>query len=105
MPVTYIYRDVKGKTEYIRQAVDFLTLSHHITEQRGKQGSRQIRSVKPYRDPFPTLSQPVPEFPVTPFPVVPPPLGGNGEGNPDPELLDDYYESLAASMEEAGEFA
>lgn len=80
VPVTYIYRDVKGKTEYIRQAVDFLTLSHHITEQRGKQGSRQIRSVKPYRDPFPTLSQPVPEFPVTPFPVVPPPLGGNGKG-------------------------
>ncbi len=75
VPVTAIYKNVKGKKEYVAEATLFLIGDSFATERPGNRGSRLIRSIKPYREPVPTLSQPVPTASDPPCPAVPSPLG------------------------------
>lgn len=81
VPVTAIYDAVKGKRDYLRDAIAFLVGDGFATEQPGNRGSRLIRSTKRYREPAPTLSHPSPDGGDSHSVPVPPPLGGNGTGS------------------------
>lgn len=103
---TEVYNAVTGKRTGLVAAVDCLVRDGNL-EGVGS----LLRSRDPYRDRSlgSPGSQAVPEpFPFSrspSVPPVPPSQEGNGEpGNQDgPDL--DYYEAIAAEMEEAGEFA
>lgn len=81
VPVSAIYRDVKGKRAYLIDAVRFLVSSHHISEREGNHGSRLIRITKPFRAPVPDSSPPYPNHGSPLVPPVPPSTEGNGNGN------------------------
>jgi hypothetical protein len=111
VPVTAIYRDVKGKRDYLRDAVAFLVGDGFANEQAGNRGSRLIRSTKPYHEPSPTLPHPSPDTLSAPVPAVPPPLGGdrdslqtngdrNGHGHVDPDEIERLAE-LATELHAA----
>lgn len=81
VPVTVIYRDVRGKRDYLVEAVAFLVGDGYADEAPGNRRSRQIRSVKPYRDPSPTSPHPSPDAASPTVPHVPPSYGGDGNGS------------------------
>jgi hypothetical protein len=120
VPVTTIYRAVKGKREYLAEAIAFLVGDSFATEQPGNRGSRLIRSVKPYRGPAPTLPHPSPAASTPGCPPVPSSLdedrtgstgaeeqldlSGNGHVDVDPEhapALDELEAVWAARDTEA----
>jgi KaiC/GvpD/RAD55 family RecA-like ATPase len=93
---------VRGKAEWITEAIRLLAASGHLAAEDGPRGARLHRSVAPYREesedaarPVPTRSRPVPtrsrngssDAPDDPFPPVPeggteyPSGNGNGSGS------------------------
>ena len=104
VPVTAIYRDVKGKRDYLIEAVAFLVGDGWANERAGERGSRLIRVAKPYREPSPTRPHPSPDAGIPPVPAVPPPLGGDGDGNPEDDE-EGRWESLLEILPEGDEHA
>jgi hypothetical protein len=54
-----IEEHVKGKREYVRDAIDILVLEDYIHESRGPRGARLFSSTKPYRTPVENSPEPV----------------------------------------------
>lgn len=73
---TQIEEAVKGKTQYVRDAIDWLVRDGYLTEDMGARGARMYTMLKPYikppNDPVPTPSQePTPSPSPTPSPPRP----------------------------------
>jgi len=100
---TAIYDDVKGKTEYLVEAVAFLLQDGYALPVEGKGRSPQIRIDKPYREPFPDVSpfsQGLVNRDVSPFPSS---KEGTGNGSrPHHEPTAEDLEWWAAAAREAG---
>lgn len=76
-----IEKDVSGKGEYIRQALDFLILDGFVEEEKGPNRTRLVASIEPYREAFAGSSPVRPGFVPEPgdpgSSVRPSPYGGD----------------------------
>jgi hypothetical protein len=72
---TQVEKNVRGRAEYVRQAIDALVADGYVEESASVRGSRPVRSVRAYRegDSVPTSSPPRPDG-VTDDPVPRPSL-------------------------------